>query len=33
MSFDKAGYQLTLFPLYPSTAHDANQGNESMQIE
>jgi len=33
MSFDKTWYQLTLFPLQPSIADDANQGNGSVQRE
>jgi len=33
LSFDKTGYQLTLFPLQPSTAADASQGNGSVQRE
>jgi len=33
MSFDKTGYQLTLFPLQPSTSDDINHGNESLQRE
>jgi len=30
MNFDKTGYQLTAFPLQPSTSHDANHGNGSV---
>jgi len=33
MSFDKTGYQHSLFSLQPSTADDANQGNGSVQRE
>jgi len=33
MSFDKTGYQLTLFPLQPSTSDDANHGNGFVQKE
>jgi len=33
MNFDKAGYQLTLFPLQPSTSDEANHRNGSMQKE
>ena len=30
MSFDKTGYQLILFPLWPSTADNTNNGNGSV---
>ena len=33
MSFDKNGYQLTLFPLQPSTSDNANHGDGSAQRE
>jgi len=33
MSFDKTGYQLTLFQVQPCTVDDANQGNGFMQRE
>jgi len=35
MNFDKTGYQLTLFPLQPSTSDDDddNHGNWSVQRE
>ena len=33
MTFDKTGYQLTLFPLQPSTLDDANHGYGSVQRE
>jgi len=33
MSFDKTRYQLTFFPLQPSVADNANQGNWSVQRE
>jgi len=33
MNFYKTAYQLTLFPLQPSTADDANHGNESVHRE
>ena len=33
MSFDKAGHQLALFPLQPSTSDDTNHGNGSVQRE
>jgi len=30
MNFDRTGYQLTLFPLQPSTSGDTNHGNGSV---
>jgi len=33
MNFDKNEYQLTLFPLQPSTSDDANLGNGYAQRE
>jgi len=33
MNFDKTGYQLTLFPLLPSTSDDDNHGSGSVQRE
>jgi len=33
MNFDKTGYQLTLFPLLPSTSDNANHSNGFVQKE